>query len=238
MQTLKEIILKADGSCVVRKVDETEVSVAELIIAEFTRDAVLVVHNAFTVEGLKVGLIKGPGGVYAFCWLKSLTLTCPWVSSGGVMTPAFTDETGQNPVIPMEWFAPSDMALMFSAKLFELNTITRPNDACQLIAFSNGDQRGFQLPLPNLYDNCNLCMGVFNGEGQDAQSAFTLALKQFRTSHWNADLFNSDKRNFSGKMFRFKPVADKFEQVHVADWSNYSFRCENATVNLLRNAML
>ena len=82
------------------------------------------------------------------------------------------------------------------------------------------DGRGvaYRLPIANLFDTCQVCMGQYDGKSSTAMGSVILALRQFRSASWNADLFHSGE--IVWKFIRFKALEKGFEtQPIIGSWT-------------------
>lgn len=94
------------------------------------------------------------------------------------------------------------------------------------------DGRGvaYRLPIANLFDTCQICMGKYDAISSTAMGSVILALRQFRSASWNADLFrNSDN---VWKFIRFKALEKGFEtQPIIGAWTTL---CEKVSTPQLK----
>lgn len=82
------------------------------------------------------------------------------------------------------------------------------------------DGRGvaYRMPIANLFDTCQVCMGVYDSKSTTAVGSVILALRQFRSATWNADLFHSQDTVW--RFIRFKALDKGFEtQPIVGAWT-------------------
>jgi hypothetical protein len=139
----------------------------------------------------------------------------------------------------MEWEPFNGMTLMFMAKIHpDCYIETRK---CFLLALDSG-KRNFQLPLPNLYDDCSICMGDVDLVGGSLLEVFQKALVHFRSSPWNADLMDSDKAKKLETLIRFKITkgeqADSFEREGNGNlWWNHCFSRETRVTDAARRLL-
>jgi hypothetical protein len=86
-----------------------------------------------------------------------------------------------------------------------------------LFAF-DGKNAAYRLPIANLFDTCQVCMGTYDSRATTALGSVVLALRQFRAASWNADLFHSPDEIW--KFVRFKALDKGFEtQPIVGPWT-------------------
>lgn len=136
----------------------------------------------------------------------------------GVLVPMFASNT--DPEMPLVWKAPKNVRLVFVIR----TALSEEGDGTEistnyLIAY-NEEKNGFRLPLPNLHDDCMVCMGEFEHTHKTAQECVLASLEQFNKSKWNADLMRTVEK--SQKFFRFQPTNESFETLAIesADWTS------------------
>lgn len=82
------------------------------------------------------------------------------------------------------------------------------------------DGRGvaYRMPLANLYDTCQVCMGQYDSKTTSAMGSVIQALRQFRIAPWNSDLFRTPETVW--KFVRFKALEKGFAtQPIVGSWT-------------------
>ncbi len=100
------------------------------------------------------------------------------------------------------WKPPGSMQLFFVAAQF--NGASQENKFYIIARYTN--RLTYLLPLPNLYDDGQICLP--NGPEEEhtgpLSSVLDMALKSFQTSQWNMDLHHPQD-HADRKMFRFDP---------------------------------
>jgi hypothetical protein len=131
-----------------------------------------------------------------------------------VCTPSFE----KNGILcKLEWTPPRGMRVGFSSQIAMSSGAI---DKCWLYAVDDAN-RFRLLPLPNVFDGADVCMGEYSAGGP-VLDAFRSALNQFQSSPWNADLLNDRRREGCKKLFTFKVVKDGFEQLPVPNnWADH-----------------
>lgn len=201
-----------DGSSHFVTMQSSPRKVTEKIMEKFTKNISLNLKRAFPCEetGGTASIICTNTERYAVARLKVIKLNCHFRLVGDkVLVPVFvgkeTSREGYIAAAP-EWTVPDDMILLFAARIYNFNDVgrplaTNPDHSCYLIAYDK-DKRSYRLPISNVYDDCAICMGKFNGDADTASEALSLAMRQFNASDWNADL--SGETTNSDSLFRFK----------------------------------
>lgn len=240
MNETHEIILKQDGSAIRRIVSEEPCNVVDKISAAMSANVTRVVKHAGCIDGLPYHIVKSGTETYCVMTLPHLNLTAPYkLESDGLLRPQFGDRTGQNPAMQLQWPAPSDMMLVFAARMYtspySTGWQTRYKDACYLLAMDS-KFISYLLPLPNLYDTGYMCMGEYDGSANNVQDSFKKAFQQLMASHWNADLYSDNKRKLVNKLMSFKPDGEKFTPVPCPDWQKLLGRCEGMVIEMLKGA--
>ena len=157
--------------------------------------------------------------------LPFLRLTCHFeLDKEGLLVPHFFNrnqpEKDKFIQSSLQWTPPPDMTLMFASfirgyEAVPIRHLSTQDSKPYLIAF-NPQKQAWVLPLPNLYDDCTVCNGEFNGMGGTYQSAFEKCLQQFLSAAWNTDLINNSKMEFCKSLFKFAPGSSETVQV---DWA-------------------
>lgn len=239
MTKTDEIILKSDGTAVRRIIDETPCNVVDKLVEEMSQNAVRVIKGAGIIDGRTYSLIKTAKELYAIIILPELTLNVPWkLGADGLMRPQFDDLSGENPAMALKWPSPPGMYLIFAARIYGGNGAyeTRAKDSCYLLAMDS-KFISYLLPVPNLFETGYMCMGDFRGVDTNVHGAFEMAIRQLRSSKWNADLYSDDRKANVAKLMAFKPEGDKFTPVPCNNWTSLLGRCESFTIEMLKGGL-
>lgn len=208
---MQEIILKSTGEAVIRTITENHCAIAASLADQLSSTAVRVVKNLFLTPTESIGLTASNNEVHLGCRLNKLSLLTNWVVVDGFLVPRPDKDGGSR--LKMEWEPHNAMTILFVARIEPGLHIG--DRKCYLLALDSGG-RNHQLPLPNVYDDCSVCMGEFDSQGQSYLECFQKALAQFRNAPWNADLMTGDKSVKLEKLVRFKvvntPEGDVFER--------------------------
>jgi hypothetical protein len=235
----QEIILNADGSAVIRSIDERPCKVVDNIAAAMAETAVRYAINVAMVDGIPMSLVLSNKEIYAVMMLPCLTITAPWMVNNGILQPRFTDADGNNPTLPLKWPAQPGMRIMFAARIYKIPSLgyrTQAKESCFLLALDNA-LKSFMLPLPNIYGSGYMCMGDFDGSAATIQEAMQKAYTQLHQSKWNADLLTDGRTRAANKMVTFKPDGEKFIPQAYAGWAAELQRCEGAVIETLKGVL-
>ncbi len=193
--------------------------VTEAMMQKFNKGMVMTIKRAFPCPetGGTGSLILTATERYAVARLSTLKLNCHFRLVGDkVLVPVFIGKEGDTSeyiaAAPL-WKVPEDMVLLFGSKIYNCDDMrnapaTSHDQSCWLIAYDK-EKRAYKLPISNVYDDCAICMGKFEGTAPTASEAFGMALKQFNASDWNADLAGGTGN--SDSLFRFKTKKDETE---------------------------
>lgn len=100
------------------------------------------------------------------------------------------------------------------------------------------DGRAYRMPLANLYEHCEFCLGPYNQNSESAVSVILETLNQFSKSPWNsADLYDRNDQIKTAQFFRFSPSENGFTTLPVAtvDWR---VLCDKVSTPQLKNILL
>lgn len=149
--------------------------------------------------------------------------------------PTFADKNSAEPIIEIEWNRADAMLKQDATMRIRFHIIVQPDSGGwaavdhYLYAF---DGRGvaWRLPIANLFNTCQVCMGTYSSQSPTALGAVHKALAQFRTAPWNADLFYN--ANDVWKFIRFKALDKGFNtQPIVGPWTTM---CNKVSTTLLK----
>lgn len=160
--------------------------------------------------------------------IKKLTLNTSFTLYGDVLSPDFNS---QGKLMSVPWTPRPDMFVVLGIVTTRKDSGDYVAGKHYLIAYDSGS-RVYRLPLSNLYDHLELCHGQSPGVHPTELAAILDAVKRFRASQWNSDLFHSFQQENAPKMFRFKPTNDGFEQMlHTGDdWTKLCQKVSNSII--------
>ena len=222
-------------------------NMTEDIAAKLTAGATKHIKKVFMHDGTAVGLISTNTEMFAYKFLSVLKLNSSFkILADKTLRPIFlssAEKTSLHPQFVGQWVVPQSMRLMFAAKIKkapdESYMYAESKNACLLIAWDEA-KRPRRLPLPNLYDNCYMCMGEYNGRGPTICDAFTAAANQMDKAEWNSDLLNESRVSGADHMFQFKPSEDGLSMASMAvspSWINICPVGSTSHTDLLSGAL-
>lgn len=235
------IKITPDGKCHMVEEIVSERDVKADLITSLCQDAEIITRRAFRApNGNPCTIIATREKDICFTDLKSIRLNASFkVDNNKLVHPYFLKTEENLASMQLEWPVPSSMRLLFISKIAcrESGCASHADQHNWLMALDAG-KRFWRLPLPNLFDDCAICMGHFNGQSQTMQESLALALDQFDKSSWNADLSSERQQELSKAMFSFKSVdGDKFEVVHVENWQSCCDKVSTSISNLILRAI-
>lgn len=157
-------------------------------------------------NGSVVGIQRKNRNVYMYAKMEALKLNTVWRPYGSspvklMLVGVSTGETDFQ--ASYLWHPPDDMKLW----LVSVMTPTGPSGAylpelTYIIAV--GKKKFYRLPLPNLYEDCRICMGSWASKNIETwQDRFIEVYEQFWNAPWNTDLSDKHKPTESTAMFVF-----------------------------------
>lgn len=226
MDTTESYIrLNADGTTEFVRTVRSSRDISEEIARQFASGVTISLKNAFEVKQGVVSVIASATQRFCCVELNKINLLAHFaIGQQNILTPRFfapKDEVGQGlPKTTMVWHPPENMTLVFAVSMTQDETTHKDWSSNRyqqtfLIAFDSV-KRSYLLPLPNLYDDCSICMGEFNGRDYSMQTSFQKALEQFDNSSWNSDLLGNLGPK-SQQLFQFEVEDTETNQV---DWDS------------------
>lgn len=243
------IQLGHDGSCEYVTEQRTQKNLSMDLIERIGSKAPIHLPNLFESSGDSAGIIRDNTQMFAYKFMTTLKLNCTFKITGeSILRPIFINEDERlksgdaYPQFVAEWKVPETMRLMFAAKVNPNSHpiwrfMTNYNHGCMLIAWSG--KVAYRLPLPNLYDNCDMCTGKFEGIGKTVAGAFQRAVDQMEKSSWNSDLLEEVRQRNADELFQFKPMPDGTMQSipYVKDWKVLCPTAGNTNIEILGGAL-
>jgi hypothetical protein len=124
----------------------------------------------------------------------------------------------EHPLIEIEWNKDEAMSKQESQMNIRFVVQIRPYDNewhavdHYLYAF-DGRNTAWRLPIANLYETAQVCMGDYNSRGATVVKVLEKAIAQLRTASWNSDLFyDTDSVQ---KFVHFKPLEKGFQTLPI-----------------------
>ncbi len=224
----KEWLIREDGTILERLVRERELEAEQSVIEALTSEVFRKARNVLQIPDW--GPAHANMGASDILWsipIKRIPLKARFRLVNQVLVPMFASTSDLE--MPMMWQAPPEIRLVFVVRT-ECSDEYATIGGNWLFAFGQ-NKNAYRLPLPNLYDDCSICMGEFEQDYDTALQCLTASLEQFNKSQWNSDLMPSTER--SQKFFRFKPTDESFETLPVdaADWTSLCAKVSTAVMD-------
>jgi hypothetical protein len=227
-----EIIIGKDGTVTERIIKERTLKVQESAVEILTANVTRPLRQALSIPGW--GVAHANVGAEDTVWsvpIDRIPLSARFGMVDGVLVPKFASTTEMS--MPLVWKAPKSVRLIFALQTQQEDktTVIQGN---WLFAFNQAGN-GFRLPLPNLHDDCRICMGAFPLKYPSAQECVVASLQQFNQSKWNSDLMRTVEA--AQKFFRFQPTNETFETLPIdsPDWTKL---CDKVSTALMERIML
>lgn len=216
------------------------------VIARIGSNVTRHVPNAFKSGDDRVGILVNGAELYTYKFMRVLNINSSFkVGEDKRLRPIYLSHADKRtnpdlyPQFVGKWLVPSNMRLMFACKVQGESDIVNIGykSACFLIAWD--DKQARRLPLPNLYDNCYMCMGEYNGRTLCIEDSFARAVEQLEKSEWNSDLLEDSRQKGSDVMFQFVPHNDQgmIPMPCPATWRDVCPVAGNAAFEILANAL-
>lgn len=149
--------------------------------------------------------------------------------------PTFAVKNSPEPILEIEWNRADAMIKQDATMRIRFHVMVKPHGE-QWTAYDHYlyafDGRGvaWRLPIANLFNTCQVCMGEYSSLSPTVLGAVQKALAQFRIAHWNADLFQN--QNDVWKFIRFKALEKGFHtQPILVPWTTM---CEKVSTAYLK----
>lgn len=226
-----EIIIQNDGVLIERTIRERELCAEQTVLDALTEPVTRVIRNVFVIADW--GTVHANVAANDTLWslaIDRIPLNARFRLINDVLVPVFASPTDLE--MPLVWKAPKDLKLIFAiSTTFEEEEVSVSGNWL----FACRDKWMYRLPLPNLHDECSICMGSFESGGATVTECILASIEQFSKSKWNADLMRTTEQ--SQKFFRFKPTNETFQILPVAaeDWTAL---CEKVSTTITERIVL
>lgn len=227
-----EIIIKGDGTLTERRVFERILEVGQSVMDALVEDTTRSIRNVLSLPNW--GLVHANVGINDSLWsvtIDQIPLNTKFRLVNDVLVPVFT--AASEIEIPLVWRAPKEVRLKFVVRT-ECCYDSVKVEGNWLFAFDS-ENRGYRLPLPNLYDDCRICTGNFQDRHDSHDEALVASLEQFRKSQWNSDLMRNLEQ--SQMFFRFRPTNESFEVLPI-EAENWTTLCSKISTSILERVIL
>lgn len=143
------------------------------------------------------------------------------IKETGELYPSFghKDQTAE-PIMEIEWnkddamqSQDSQMHLRFVALIIGGRDGYHVSSHGHFLYAFDGRGVAWRLPVSNLYETCEICMGEYQSTAPTATEVVEKALAQFRKASWNSDLFTT--HDSTHQMIRFKPLDKGFQTMPI-----------------------
>lgn len=225
---MQEYILQSDGVIKRRTVEEAVVNVRPQVLQRLAKNVQLKVVNLMDHPEIgRCHLSVTPTGHLWSVVLKTINFNCPFTLKDGVMVPNFANN--KEPVMNLEWAVPESI----KARLAVLCALDGEQWRAQkvwLFAFASTGA-SYRMPLANIYEDCSVCTGDYDQWASTSVDALLRAVRQFRGSQWNQDLWYSGTQEHTVRFVRFDPKATPFKAI-VPDspWTNLCRKVANTPI--------
>lgn len=185
------------------------------------------VRDVFSVAGARAHLKSGRSYQYITVEVPHITLNANFEAVDGLILPKFVKKDAI-PSLPLrpQWVPPSGCRVRFLVQITALQV-----SDCYLVAF-DADGKAFRLPLPNIFEDCKVCMGGFENRAPNIHRLVNQAVDQFFGSPWNTDLLDDDKLRQCRELFRWKAEGDQLvQQLPTDNWSKLCEKVAPATLD-------
>lgn len=227
-----EHIVDAQGKLKRRVITEAEIVIQDDIIAQFVANTTVKCPDFHHWDLGQLHLATRGGIVFTTLWIPYLTMRAPFRLANKLMVPQF--QSREDPIMTLKWEPPDDMRLCFCMSV-TLPTGVDQGFGCNYhyLFATDKAKAAYRLPLPNLYDDCRICMGTDSPiTGGTLTECVSRCLDIFQAAQWGSHLLKSLEN--SQAFFKFDPKNDGFNPVYPADWKALTIKVANdMTSNVL-----
>lgn len=211
MQTT-EFLLKQNGSVTRRRMVEEEIQISEEVLLAMAGNFHRVCRDAFIVAGSSAHLAITEKSTFVTVGVPIINLKAPFKTQNESVTPAF--DSKNEPIMSIQWSSTvfGSMRLVMLIELNHSPTYQKWNYANAWLVAFDPSKRAYRLPLPNVHNDCRMCLGDFSASNVTVSECVAAVLAQFESSPWNADLWG-DNRAKTAALFSFKPTNSGFDQI-------------------------
>lgn len=228
----KEYVLNADGMWRYREITEYRVDVSgETLRNAFANDVSIKVPYLFEAgpdNGMISAIFTDTGYQWWTVGVNTIRFNCSFLERDGQFMPCFK---GGAETVPMtlEW----PVSCAPGMRLFLLVNLSHNAFLKAWLVAVCGNGRYWRLPVANVFKNCELCTGEQMIKSRTAMGVVLETLSLFRSSTWNADLWEYPEKTYS--MFRFKHTdSGGFEAIPPSgDWTKLCDKVANETFKYL-----
>lgn len=203
----------------------------------------MVIDPSLEQGKVHVNAINSSGDANWTVELPFLPITCPFkVDGDSLMTPAFGKT--ENPMVSVSWKPLEHMRLYWVVMITRSGVEKVPwTTGYQYVVAYHTDGTFHKLPVSNLYDDCRLCTGTYDGSAATHLEVLQKSWVQLVKAEWQGDLWHDKGAAYqerTDRLFRFKPAERGFEQLKPSvqkekKWTDYTDKIatEWMTTNLI-----
>lgn len=220
-------------------ITELEMDVDSNFATEIARGLSIFIANVLT----NIGMCIETQGVTIIENIKELPLNSNFkINKEGICTLANT-HGNSTPTFSLSWRPPIELQLVFATvfslpqqrrEFLEEQRVCCVPEGQYLIAYNILNNKSYQLPIGNLYDDLKLCAGEQNYSSKTILDSHHEAKKLFILSKWNADLMSSDKETMQTQLFRFKidkENKEPIQQGYPENWETLLTPASNSFID-------
>jgi hypothetical protein len=228
-----DFILSRDGKFYERYERLREIDPGAELQKAFAANITTITRNLLNLEGhgpVHVVVSQGDGVTHVSVPMEELNFRATFATMGdeygsqyqGQLFPTFRKDMDDT-IMEIPWNRAAAMAGQKEGMRLRFHVLCKPNGEGwyaydhYLYAFDDKG-RAHRLPIANLHDTCQVCMGSYDSKHSNLLGTVQKALHQFRTASWNSDLFKHSGEVW--KFVRFKALEKGFEtQPIIVPWT-------------------
>lgn len=221
-----QYIIKPDNQIYRRQVIADErIDILPQIMDQLTRDSMAVFHSIFELpEYGKIHAVRHQGMTFFTLKPSRILIDAHYVMNNGYLVPVFKGATGASRM-RLAWTPPAGMWL----NMLISSTDAYAHSKTWLFA-TDGEFRTYRVPIANLFEDCGVCLGKFDGYREDALAFVKHVIQQYETAPYNADLAYYENQTI--RMFRWLPKGTGFEV--VAPTENWTTLCQLVSADVTK----
>lgn len=241
MNTAKtQFVIEADGQIFREDINRIAVDPGDALQRAFTTGICTRVRNIMEIPGYGMAHMVYEADQVTQHWsipMEKINFRTTFrANENGELYPTFAaaNQTVE-PIIEIEWDKAQAMSGQESTMNIRFIALVKATGEQwyvvdhYLYAF-DGRKTCYRLPIANLYDTCQICMGEYRSTANTALESVQKALAQFRTASWNSDLFYNESD--IQKFIRFKPLEKGFQTLPIK--SGWTTSCQKIATAYLK----
>lgn len=240
METKTEWIIDGEGKMFRRDITNMELDPGDGFQRVFSKGQIARFRNLMEIPGHgKCHMVYelDTGMQYWSIPMKTINFRTTFGVKGEDLYPTFKPAESPEPVLEIEWDKEKAMAKQDSTMNIQFIAIVKFDGVGYYVSdhylFTfDGRSCCWRLPIANLYDTCQICMGEYSSFAVTAYDAVQKALAQFRKASWNADLFFS--LDIIHQFVRFKALEKGFETLPIiGGWTTHCSKISTAMLKYI-----